>query len=99
MRSATFRISAQTPHLRFLAKYLGGGQADVRVDRLDARGKVTSSSSGSIAPDDHRGWAPSRIVSLDTSGMKAGETAQARLTISSRGSWLLDAVMVDPYSR
>lgn len=99
LTSAKFCVSADLPHLRFLAKSAGSGQLDVRVDTYAGDGTVTGSSSGSISPSDHASWAPTRFVSLNTSSIPAGQTAYASLTISSQGDWHVDDVFVDPRMR
>lgn len=97
--SMRFCVSASMPHLRFMAKTLGKDRLDVRVDLYDDNGRVTNSSGGSISSDDHKSWAPTRFISLNTAGMGPGETATATLTITADDPWLVDAVFIDPYAR
>ena len=95
--SPKFCVSAALPHLRFVAK-AASGEITVRVDLYNAAtGKVSSSHSETLFASSHLPWAPTRFVSLDTGGMAAGETANATVTITSYGDWLVDDVFVDPY--
>jgi hypothetical protein len=93
--SAPFCVDHTMPHMRFVAK--GTDQLDVAVE-VTYRGS-TDTSSGSIAPADHRSWAPSRPVELKTSSIPAGESATARIAFRSNGSWNIDNVFLDPYRR
>ena len=85
------------PHLRFVAKSRGSGQLDVTV-RTQYRGS-SDSSGGSIAPDSHRVWAPSRYVELKTDQIRAGESGTATVAFRSQGDWQIDDVYVDPYRK
>ena len=92
-------VSRATPHLRFVAdSSRGSGQLDVEV-RVWENGKVTDSSTGSISPSDHRGWAPSRNVDLKTGDWGWGQTATVTVRFKSQGLWLIDNVFIDPYRR
>jgi hypothetical protein len=93
--SAPFCVDATMPHLRFVAK--GTDQLDVTV-AVTYNGS-TDSSSGSLSPSDHRWWAPSRFVDLKTGSIPVGESATAKVTFRSNGSWLIDNVFLDPYRR
>jgi hypothetical protein len=93
--SASFCVDRTMPHLRFVAK--GTDQLDVTV--TVSHDGSTDSSGGSISPDDHRRWAPSRFVDLKTSSIPAGQSATARITFRSNGNWLIDNVFLDPYRR
>jgi hypothetical protein len=55
-------VSADMPHLRFVARAGGGGQLDVEVRVYDGDGEVSDASSGSVSASDHVTWAPSRLV-------------------------------------
>jgi hypothetical protein len=93
--SLPFCVDSTMPHMRFVAK--GYDQLDVTV-AVTYRGS-TDTSSGSISPSDHRWWAPSRFVELKTSSIPAGESAIARVTFRSNGSWYVDNLFLDPYRR
>jgi hypothetical protein len=93
--SAPFCVDATMPHLRFVAK--GTDQLDVTV-AVTYNGS-TDSSSGSISPAAHRWWAPSAFIPLKTSSIPAGESATAKVTFRSNGSWNVDNVFLDPYRR
>jgi hypothetical protein len=93
--STSFCVDRTMPHMRFVAK--GYGQLDVIVS-VNYQGS-SDSSSGSISPDDHRTWQPSRFVNLKTSSIPAGESATAKVTFKSNGSWLIDNLFLDPYRR
>jgi hypothetical protein len=95
--SVSFCVDSTMPHLRFNARYIRGGQLDVTVQTV--HGTSTNTNSGSIAPDDHRAWAPSRNVGLGTAGIPAGESGTATVSFRSQGDWQLDDVYIDPYRR
>ena len=68
--------------------------------RSTGHGRGSSDTSGgSIAPDDHRAWAPSRYVELKTESIPAGESRTATVQFRSQGDWLIDDVYIDPYRR
>jgi hypothetical protein len=95
--SVSFCVDRTMPHLRFTAKHDGGGQLDVTVTtRYDGS---SDSSGGSVSPDAHRGWAPSRTVELKTDAIPAGEQGVATVSFRSQGHWRVDDVAVDPYRR
>jgi hypothetical protein len=93
--SASFCVDHTMPHLRFVAR--GAEQLDVTV-AVTYNGS-TDTSNGSISPDEHRWWAPSRFIELKTGSIPAGESATARITFRSNGRWLIDNVFLDPYRR
>jgi hypothetical protein len=93
--SSSFCVDRTMPHLRFVAK--GRDQLDVTV-AVNYRGS-TDTSSGSIPPDEHRSWEPSRFIELKTESIPAGEHATAKVTFRSKGRWLIDNVFLDPYRR
>jgi hypothetical protein len=95
VRSMPICVDRTMPHLRFVA--LGSGQLDVEV-RVTHNGS-TNSSSGSVSDADHRLWAPSRFVSLNTEAIPVGESASATITFRSQGGWRVDNVFIDPYRR
>jgi opacity protein-like surface antigen len=95
--SVSFCVDRTMPHLRFNAKYDGGGQLDVTVTTRYDGG--SDSSGGSISPDAHRGWAPSRAVELKTDSIPAGEQGVATVSFRSQGYWRVDDVAIDPYRR
>jgi hypothetical protein len=95
--SVSFCVDRTMPHLRFSAKYDGGGQLDVTV--TTRYGGSSDSSGGSVSPDDHRGWAPSRFIELKTGAIPAGEQGVATVAFRSQGSWRVDDVAIDPYRR
>jgi hypothetical protein len=98
--SATFCVDRTMPHLRFSAKADGSGQLDVTVWTRDHDDDDDwNSSGGSVSSDDHRSWAPSRYVALNTSSIPAGESTQAVVQFRSQGDWVLDDVYIDPYRR
>ncbi len=97
--SGRFCVSAELPHLRLVAKG-GGGELEARVDTYDANGKLASSHTVRLYPEHHLAWAPSRFISLETSHMAPGTTANASVTLTSvGGEWLVDDVFIDPYAR
>lgn len=99
-RSTPMCVSKVLPHLRWVAKALSGhGSVSVKVDTLNADGSVARSKTTVLQAADHTAWAPTSFVSLDTSSMADGETAQARITTTFVGAWLVDDIYVDPYSR
>jgi hypothetical protein len=77
-------VSADQPHLRLMARSLGTGPLVVRVDTISLRDVVRSRTTV-IPADEHRSWAPSRFVSLDTSHMEPDETGLATITVVSQG--------------
>jgi hypothetical protein len=91
-------VSQDQPHLRLVARAMGDGPLVVRVDTLDLRGEIRSAVT-TIPASEHRDWAPTRFVSLDTSSMQPHESARASITIISQGDWLVDDVFIDPYAR
>jgi hypothetical protein len=93
--SSSFCVDRTMPHLRFVAK--GKDQLDVTV-AVSYRGSGDT-SSGSLSPDEHRSWAPSRYIELKTESIRAGESATAKVTFRSNGRWLIDNVFLDPYRR
>jgi hypothetical protein len=95
--SVSFCVDRTMPHLRFVANHDGGGQLDVSV--TTRYGGSNDSSSGSVSPDDHHVWAPSRYVELKTGSIPAGEQGVATVTFRSQGYWRVDDVAVDPYRR
>jgi hypothetical protein len=95
--SMSFCVDRTMPHLRFVARYDSGGQLDVSVTTRYA-GSVDT-SSGSVSPDDHIGWQPSRYVELKTGSIPYGESGVATVTFKSQGRWRVDDVAVDPYRR
>jgi hypothetical protein len=100
VQSGRFCVSADFPHARFMARSLGSAPLEARVDLYDTTsGAPLRSSTTQILPGDHANWAPTAYVSLDTTGMAAGERAMAQVTISSQGDWLVDNVFIDPYMR
>jgi len=95
--STSFCVDRTMPHLRFVARYESGGQLDVlATTRYNGS---SDSNSGSISPDDHRGWQPSRYIELKTGSIPYGESATATVTFKSQGKWRVDDVAVDPYRR
>jgi hypothetical protein len=96
--STSFCVDATMPHLRFAAKASGSGQLDVTV-KLTFPDGSTDSSSGSVSPDEHRAWSPSRFVDLKASSIPAGQSASVTVTFRSQGDWLVDDVYIDPYRR
>jgi hypothetical protein len=96
--SASFCVDATMPHLRFTAKVgRGGGQLDVTV--TTTYNGSSNSSGGSISPDAHKSWAPSRNVDLNTKDIPAGESGMATVSFLSQGDWKVDDVYIDPYRR
>jgi len=95
--SVSFCVDSTMPHLRFSAKYFRGGQLDVTV-RTTYAGSVDT-SSGSIAPDDHRWWSPSRYVELKTKDIPSTQSGTATVSFRSQGDWQIDDVYIDPYRR
>ena len=95
--SASFCVDSTMPHLRFSARSVRTGPLDVTV-RTTFNGS-TETSIGTISPDDHRAWAPSRYVELRTSAIPAGESGTATVQFRSLGEWLIDDVYIDPYRR
>jgi hypothetical protein len=95
--SVSFCVDSTMPHLRFAARHLRGGQLDVTV-RTTVNGS-TDASSGSIAPDDHRAWSPSRYVDLKTREIPVGQSGTATVQFRSQGDWQIDDVYIDPYRR
>ncbi len=93
-----FCVTADMPHLRFVARAGGGGRLDVVV-RLFDDGKVKETSSESVSPSEHPAWAPSRFVDLETEELEAGERRSADVTFRSEGGWRIDDVLIDPYKR
>jgi len=96
--SAQFCVDRTMPHLRFVALHDDDGQLDVEV-KIYENGRVMDSSSGSIAPSDHRSWAPTRTVDLKTGGMAEGESRTATVRLRSQGEWYVDDLFIDPYRR
>ena len=95
--SVSFCVDRTMPHMRFTAKHDGGGQMDVTVTtRYDGS---SDSSSGSVSPDEHRGWKPSGQIPLKTDAIPYGEQGVATVTFRSQGVWRVDDVAVDPYRR
>lgn len=97
-RSPKFCVSADLPHLRFVARARGTEPLEARIDTF-VSGTLVSSTTTSIPASVHTAWAPSQYVSLNTSGMAAGEKATAQVTFRSRGDWLVDDVYIDPYAK
>ena len=95
--SVSFCVDSTMPHLRFNARNIRGGQLDVTVQTV--HGGNTATNTGSIAPDDHRSWAPSRYVGLGTAGIPAGQSGTATVSFRSQGEWQIDDVYLDPYRR
>ena len=95
--SVSFCVDRTMPHLRFAAKYDGGGQMDVLV--TTRYNGSSDSSSGSVSPDAHRGWAPSQNIELKTSAIPAGAQGVATVSFRSQGYWRIDDVAIDPYRR
>ncbi len=93
-------VTAEQPHMRFMAKAArGSGQLDVKVRLYNSAGNVTDSSSGSISPSDHSSWKPSRDVGMKTDHLDPGETAYVDVRFQSQGDWMIDDVLIDPYRR
>ena len=97
VKSVSFCVDRTMPHLRFTAKYDGGGQLDVNVTTRYNGG--SDSNSGSVSPDEHRGWTPSRPIDLKTASIPAGEQGVATVSFRSQGAWRVDDVSIDPYRR
>ena len=95
--SVSLCVDRTMPHLRFAAKHDGGGQLDVTV--TTRYNGSSDSSGGSISPDDHRGWTPSRFIELKTDKIPYGEQGVATVVFRSQGSWRVDDVAIDPYRR
>lgn len=98
--STPFCVSADQPHLRLVARSLGGGgELRVRVSTVGWTGAARATTTV-LAPAAHRAWAPSRYIPLNTTGMPADERGLAYVTVESAGgSWLIDDVFVDPYAK
>jgi hypothetical protein len=98
VRSGKFCVTARLPHLRFVAKHAGGGDLEVRVDTYNGS-ELIGTAYTAVPAAEHGQWAPSRYVSLNTSGIPAGEKAHAQVTILSQGDWQVDDVFIDPYAK
>lgn len=99
VRSPGFCIDARSPHLRFMAKSPGSDQLDVRVDLFDEEYRWIDTERVRVQSDEHRSWSPSPKVSLKTVGWEPGQTAYASVRFYTEGTWLIDNVLIDPYSR
>jgi hypothetical protein len=97
-RSPKFCVSADLPHLRFVARARGSEPLEARIDTF-VSGTLVSSTVTSIPAAAHTTWTPSQFVSLNTSGMAPGEKATAQVTFTSHGDWLVDDVYIDPYAK
>ena len=82
------------------------GQRSVQPDRgsgsqvaYGANGEVTDSSSGSVFRSDHWTWSPSRNVELKTSSLQPGQTGHVDVIFHTKGDWLTNDVLVDPYRK
>jgi hypothetical protein len=91
-------VTADLPHLRFVAKAFGSGQLDVEVRVYGLRNEIVDSSSGGISPSDHRQWAPSRFVDLKTQDLQQ-KVGYIDVVFRSQGDWLIDDVYIDPRAR
>jgi hypothetical protein len=97
LTSKTFCVDRTMPHMRFVAKGTGQ-QLDVTVEVRLPNG-TTDTSNGNLNPNDHASWAPSRYVDLKTGAIPVGQSATAKVTFRTSGTWLIDSVFLDPYRR
>jgi hypothetical protein len=91
-------VTADLPHLRFVAKTFGSGQLDVEVRVYGLRGEIVDSSIGGISPSDHRQWAATRFVDLKTQDLQH-KVGYIDVVFRSQGDWLIDDVYIDPRAR
>lgn len=92
-------VTADTPHLRFVAKAVGAGPLEVEVKSFGPDGGAEGSSFTTVSPSDHAVWAPSREVGLRTDALLTGAVGSVIVKFRSQGDWQMDDVFVDPFAR
>jgi hypothetical protein len=97
--SPPFCVNSEYPSFRFLARQHGEdprGSLDVSLRWSDSHG---SHETADATLQDGRHWTLSPVIEL-ASKLPAGTTPNVRLVFQpTRGSWVIDDVYIDPYSR
>jgi hypothetical protein len=91
-------VSRRTPHMRFLGMGYGS-DLEVTVRTYGDDGEVTDSSTDAVWSDDRLTWRPSPKVDLKTSEFELGRIGYVDLTFETRGYWVIDDVLIDPYRK
>lgn len=91
-------VSRRTPHLRFLGMGYGD-DLEVTVRTYGEDGEVTDSSTDDVWRDVIPAWRPSPKVDLKTSEFELGRIGYVDVTFESRGYWVIDDVLIDPYRK
>jgi hypothetical protein len=91
-------VSKRTPHLRFLG--IGfGDDLEVTVRTYGEDGEVADSSTEAVRADGDPIWRPSPNVDLKTSEFELGRIGYVDVTFETRGFWMIDDILIDPYRK
>ncbi len=98
VRTPYMCVNLETPHLRFVASATGSGELDIETRLYGCNGRFYSRVTSSLEASDHVGWQPSAKIDLNTPclGLRTGIVD---VRFRSKGNWLIDDVMIDPYKR